>query len=229
MGPILAFAPDADTPGRHDVSGAFLPEALQFLRLHDPSSLPVRRFPAAGPLDERRVAVKHALRERAEQGAPLLKTLAFFSHGFRTGLQCGYLSSNALKLAQLVKLYCKPGGYVVLYACDTGRDSDMDTEDDRMPGPGGEGGFADALRDACDALNCQTSVVAHATRGHCTMNPHVRIFRPGGYGGEWYVDPGDAALFLRWRKALHSISTLRFRFPFMTSEAIRDELTPRVA
>lgn len=236
MGGLLAFVPDADTPGKADMSGAFQPEALKFVRHHGQTAAAVRRFAAHGPLEHRKDDIKSGLRANALasstfSGGPLLSTLAFFCHGFRAGLQCGYQKSSVLALAQLVSQYCEKDCRLLLYACDTARDDDNDTQDDRKPGPGGENGFADALRDACDALGVRAQVVAHASRGHCTMNPDVRLFAPGGTGGEWYVEPGTE-LFSKWRRVLHEpLSTLRFRFPFMTPEAVRAELAgpPRVA
>jgi hypothetical protein len=223
MGGILAFVPDKDTPGKADVSGAFYPEALKFVRHHGGISADVRRFPSTGPLEQRRAAIAKVLRENG----PTLTALAFFCHGFRHGIQAGYTKSTVLSLASFVATRCTTQSHVILYACDTGRDSDEDTQDDRAPGPGGEGGFADALRDACEALNRQTTIVAHTTRGHATTNPHARFFKPGtgGVGGEWFIEPGSR-WWPKWRTELYApFSTLRFRFPFMTPEAIQHELS----
>jgi hypothetical protein len=158
-----------------------------------------------------------------------IDTLAMFCHGFRRGVQAGYLLGNVGELAELLALHMKPDGWVLLYACDTGRDEDEDTKDERLPGPGGDGGFADALRDACEQHGLRVSVMGHTTRGHCTENPNVRRFLPGlgGKGGEWYVDPdpGKSPFFRRWSRALRDPKgTLRYRFPFMSPAEIQAEL-----
>lgn len=229
MGGVLCFVPDANSPDRPDATGAFWPMADAFARFwgEDPRAT-IKRFPAKDPIVTRRRRCADAIREF---GAPI-KTLAFFCHGFKSGIQAGFQSGNVHLLAQLLAKHATIDAYVLLYACDAARDSDADTMDDVEAGPGGDGGFADLLRDSCEDLGRRVTVMAHATRGHCVQNPHARRFRPGagGYGGEWYVAPGSSA-WLPWTRALRDPKhTLRWRFARMGSTEIERELVrPPVA
>lgn len=222
MGGVLCFVPDRNSPGKHDATGAFWPMAQAFVRETKADPAAIQRFPASEPLGARRMFCATALRGF---GAPI-GTLAFFCHGYKTGLQAGYQLSTVLSLGRLIAQYCEPDAYVLLYACDTGRDDDADTADERAAGPGGDGGFADELRDICEGLGRRITVMGHSTRGHCVENPYARRFRPGagGRGGEWYVEPGSTA-WTAWTRALKDPrDTLRFRFPRMGTGAICREL-----
>lgn len=220
---MLCFVPDANTTGKSDASGAFLPEARAFARFHGVShELVIRRFPADAPIPKRRAFCVGAF----DTAARPLDVVAFFCHGWRDGLQAGFLRANVLVLARMMGMHARLDAHVLLYACETGRDSDAETDDDSEPGPGGDGGFADELRDACEALGRRVTVMGHSTAGHCLRNPYARRFAPGagGRGGEWYVEP-EGALWQRWVRALRDPrSTLRFRFPMMTPGEIAQEL-----
>ncbi|HMJ10204.1 MAG TPA: hypothetical protein VK524_02305 [Polyangiaceae bacterium] len=222
---ILCLVPDQNTPGKSDVTGAFFPEARAFARYHgcEPDQA-VRRFPSAPnlSLQQRRAVCVDAIM-RAPQP---LDVLAFFCHGWRDGLQAGFTHSNVLVLARLIALHADRDAHVLLYACQTGRDGDAQEADDQLPGPGGDGGFADELRDACEVLGRRITVMGHTTAGHCTWNPFARYFAPGcgGLGGHWYVEP-ESELWQAWVRALREPrSSLRYRFPFMQPEEIADEL-----
>jgi hypothetical protein len=221
---LLCFVPDHNTPGKRDVTGAFLPEARAFAAHHgaDPDKV-VRRFPASVPaLPQRRSACVQAIATAAQP----LDVLAFFCHGWRDGLQAGFTHSSVLVLARLVALHAKRDAHVLLYACDTSRDADDDRDDEREPGPGGDGGFADELRDACEVIGRRVTVMGHTTAGHCTWNPFARYFAPdcGGRGGHWYVEP-ESEHWQRWVRALRDPrSTLRYRFWGMAPEEIAEEL-----
>jgi hypothetical protein len=227
---MLCFVPDQNTPGKFDTSGAFFPEARAFARFHgaDPDTV-IKRFPTHAPLDQRRATCTIALRNL--QTPPLLDVVAFFCHGWKAGLQAGYMRQHALLLAQLLAQRAKLTAHVLFFACDTARDDDTAGVDDLSPGPGGDGGFADELRDACEAIGRQVTVMGHASAGHCSYNPYARYFAPGcqGKGGHWYVEPKSQ----HWQAWIRSLrdprSTLRFRFWQMTPEDIADELGPRVA
>jgi hypothetical protein len=181
----------------------------------------VQRFPSALPLPQRRAACVAAIQKSTQ-----LDVLAFFCHGWRDGLQAGFTRSNVLALARLIAMHGDPDAHVLLYACQTGRDGDAQEADDREPGPGGDGGFADALRDACEVLGRRITVMGHTTSGGSTVNPFARYFAPGcgGLGGHWYVEP-ESQLWQAWVRALRDPrSTLRYRFPFMSTAEIADEL-----
>jgi hypothetical protein len=221
---MLCFVPDANTPGKVDVDGAFLPEARAFARYQGvvlPDTV-IRRFPAAALLQKRRAVCVQAFDTAYEP----LELVAFFCHGWRDGLQAGFGKAQVLVLARLLALHAKVDAHVLLYACQTGRDGDALEADDREPGPGGDGGFADELRDTCEALGRRVTVMGHTTAGHCTWNPYARYFAPGcaGKGGHWYVEP-ESKLWPRWVRALRDPrSTLKFRFWGMTPGQIAEEL-----
>jgi hypothetical protein len=220
---LLVFVPDQDSPGKKDVTHAFLPEARAFAKHH--GAIPeevIKRFPSGAPLDTRRAVTSMGIKAT---GQPPIDVLAFFCHGWRAGIQAGYLKQHALVLARLLSAHASPTAYVPIYGCDTAGDADPATAD-RDPGPGGDGGFADALRDACEAVGRRVTVTGHTNPGHCSYNPYARYFAPGcgGKGGHWYVEP-KSALWGKWIAALKGPrNTLRYRFYWMTPAMIADEL-----
>lgn len=229
MGGVLAFVPDANRVGLSDVTAAFLPAALEFLRHHGADSRELVRFPAnTKVLGDRRRVVLDALEKQGKQLKP--STIAFFCHGYKDGIQAGFSRPDVAHLADVLSYTLDPDAFVLLYACDTGRNGDQNRTDDTQPGPGGDGGFADALRDALERLGRRVTVMAHTTEGHSVYNPHARRFAPGtgGTGGQWYIEPGSP-LWGRWREALRAPGNmLRFRFPRMSSDAIAEELRARL-
>jgi hypothetical protein len=225
----LAFVPTQDTPGKRDCTGAFLPEARLFTRLHSMS--PPACFPNAEGVGfrARGEAVLAALAQRRD-----LDVVAFFCHGWRDGLQCGFRLGTIDRLADALAVAGTRQLVVALYACDAARDADDARADDTgAAGPGGDGGFADELRDAlCRRGLVDCRVDAHVTTAHTTRNPYVRRFEgggsvTGGQGGAWLVRPGSR-LWRPWVEALRAPSTrpLRLRFPLMSAAEIHAELTP---
>ena len=174
----------------------------------------------------------YVIQEIARSGrGERLRAVAFFCHGYnRFKLQFGFHAkhSNSMNaLAQVLFDASALGTPVVpLYCCVIGAG----------PGIGGDGGFADTLRDALlmqGATSCR--VYGHTIKGHATKNPFVRVFdeqdvpgrsgRDGLLGGRWIIDPEDRPLFRKWNAALKKKgSTLRFRFPFMTRDEIVAEI-----
>lgn len=218
----LVFAPDRNTPGKKDATGAFLPEARAFLKQHDLSDDSLVLFDPTAPPSDRRRRVNNALAQRLE-----LDVVAFFCHGYARGIQAGLQSTHLTDFATQLALRARRDLRVALYACDTGRDEDAQSADDREPGPGGDGGFADRLRDALEQRGLDAVVLGHATAGHTTYNPYMRRFvaGAGGIGGEWFVEP-KTALWTRWVRALRAPrSTLRLRLPWMTPKDVQRELT----
>lgn len=227
MGGILVFVPDANRPGLNDCGGAFWPEAKRFCAHQSPRDYESVRFPAHAKLmSDRRRPIYEALKRH--QGAAL-SSVAWFCHGYRDGLQSGHARADVGTLASHLAQALELEGHVLLYACDAGRDGDDARIDDTVPGPGGDGGFADLLRDALEALGRRVTVMAHARAGHATWNPYARRFAAGtgGTGGAWYVEPGTP-LFSRWARVLKEPNTLRWRFPRMTNDAIAEELRARL-
>ena len=227
----VAFAPLQNRPGTNprtgvpwaDATGAFQPEALRFAKVH--GDVRVVLFDAFAEKSERRSAVREALRA----GPSDIECVAFFCHGHKTGLQTGYdgrtgAEQLAVDLARFSSLHT-----VVLFACDAGRDGDAASADDIRPGPGGDGGFADLVRDElAQTFARSVTIYAHAATGHTSRLPYVRRFDYAtSAGGEWVIEP-DSELWKAWRRKLQSPKDdFRLTFPFMTQAeleaALRDK------
>lgn len=216
---VIAFAPRYDTPGRHDATGAFQPEASAFCRYNGGRLVLVDNHRSAARMREEVLAAL-CERERKQSGRPLI---AFFCHGQRRRIQFGFGVDSGGRLAELAEACAAfgeghPGLRIVLYACNAG------AGDESL---GGDGGFADRLRDAlCRLGNVNCQVDAHTTPGHTTRNPFVRRFEGrgspvGGVGGYYLVDQGSK-LWPRWRRAL--TTDFRFEFPLLTVGQIHERL-----
>jgi hypothetical protein len=214
MTTALAFAPMYNTGSKKDATGAFQPEAKLWLKSMSDNN------EVSGDL----VLVDNHMTAAKMRGfvmGEITKTdpdyLAFFCHGWPTGIQFGFGLAHVNVLAEAIKSkYTKEGPCVTLYGCLTGS------------GPAdGDGNFADRLRDAlCQVGETYCVVDAHTTAGHTTRNPYVRRFdglgsNSGGTGGQWIVAP-NSKLWKKWKKAL--TGDLRFRFPYMEIVDIHDEL-----
>jgi hypothetical protein len=218
----LILAPAFDTPGRKDASGAFQPEARKFVAANGLLAS-VCLFDSNRAMTDRRYEAARAISRSSG-----VHVFALFCHGWKDGIQAGWRAKDAPALADLLVLAGSPACTVVLYACDAARDADADRDDDRQPGPGGEGGFADLLAQAMIARKWSGRLFAHSTAGHTTQNPHVRTW--GGdpaehvqERGEWWIEP-KSALWPAWRAALQG--DLRFKFPFHTRAETKTLLRP---
>jgi hypothetical protein len=214
----ILFAPMVDTPGKHD-AGEFQREAHAFCKEHT-SNCGVRLFDNRLAPPQRFSQVVDWL--HGGNVSSLADTIAFFCHGYKTGLQFGATMQNAEKMADAIKVACVSSPKVILYACSAGRDGDADATDEDDPGPGGDGGYADKLRDALGRIGVRATIYAHTTAAHTTRNPFVRRFDPGEMaGGHWVVEP-YSRLWGAWREALRG--SLRFRFPYLAQDQIEAEL-----
>lgn len=181
----IVFAPSGDTSDLRE----FKREAHLFSEIH---GLTLSILDFTGAMWKRRRRVLDALHGAGDG----LEVVAFFCHGWRRGIQAGYSTATVKELARAFTMCCLPNVIVPLYCCSAARG-----------GAGGDGGFADMLRDASGA-----TVFAHTTAGHCSRNPNVRRFKvPPGVGGQWVVAPGSAG-WHQWRKDLKG--AMRFRYPF---------------
>jgi hypothetical protein len=221
MTPALLLAPRRDTPGKHDATGAFQPEARRFFGIHGGRQVHVDNGYSA----ERRA--EHVLDELVTSPPAPWQTIAFFCHGTPSSIQLGFDLRNVQDLARAVAQTSAPDVRVLLYCCSTA----STIRRLLRTSVGGDGGFADALRDALcreGATGCR--VVGHTTVGHATKNPYVRFFDGkgssiGGQGGEYVVRPGSA-LWPRWREAL--ATDFRFHFPYLEVAQIHDVLAADV-
>lgn len=220
---ILCIAPSKDTVGRKDASGAFIPMARRFLGIHREVPGKLSTFDPTLPMRKRRSEVR-SLVGTLERN---LSTVAFFCHGWKDGIQAGWTDEQLVDLVSMLLTRTTDGSLkrVILYACDSGRDGDLDREDDLVPGPGGDGGFADLLRDQFATFGASVDVFAHTTAGHTTSNPYVRVFygaKSPQAGGPMLVAP-KSPLWGDWRRALRD-TDLWAHFPFLSQEELLMDL-----
>lgn len=204
---MLAIRPTTNRPGTNpatgkpwaDVTGAFAPEARAWAALHGGK---VATFDNTRGDAARFRDVCDLL-----DGRSGLRAVAFFCHGYRSGLQCGATVRNVEAFSWALRAALAPGAPVILYACDAARDLDNDRADDLAKGPAGDGGFASLLS---RHLGADHWVDAHVTTAHTTINPHVRRFRGGG-AGAWIVEPGSPE-WAAWRARLKGDRDFRLSF-----------------
>ena len=210
-GEALAFAAGVNTPGKSDATGAFLPEGRAFKK-HTVGRL--FQVDTAARDQSRRKSVYRNLTAVENP----LSYLAFFCHGWRTGIQFGFRLHHLTYLARHLSEISHPDLTVALFCCSTAQG-----------GTGGDGGFADDLRDQlCMYGLVDCKVIAHTTKGHTTSNPYVRIFegdgsRIGGIGGRYVVEP-KSELWPAWKKELRDSEKFRIGFPLMSREEIAAHL-----
>ena len=222
---IAVFYSSVNTRGKHDATGAFIPEALAFQAVNGvPKESMFGIDCVHNTPSERRNILKYGLL-RAAMKRPL-DGIAFLCHGWPDGIQfglrrrelsdfVGWLSCQGISTVHLD---------VTIYACSTA-ENDVKDRDIKNIGPAVKGGFADCLANTLGAYCYRGHVDAHKTRGHTTTNPYwIRFIvdsvesRPS-----WIVEP-KSELWYNWVRALRG-TNLRFEFPFMTELEIKTELS----
>jgi len=226
----IVFAP-LHNHKRKDAENVFQPEARRFTKRHGLNvQLNMVLIDNSRPRAFRRM--EKQILDAMGHDMPKWKThlpviVAFVNHGHKNRIQFGFPLKRIDKLAKAIRRRGGDNVRVVLYCCDTGRDLDKDRKDDRYDEIGGDGGWADMLRDAlCRAGAVDCIVFAHSDKGHAGRLPFVRLFegkgsKIGGMGGSLIVAPGSA-LWKRWIKALKT--PLRFDYPLMTVAEIHARL-----
>ena len=210
----LIILPQHNSHGKKDVTGAFEPEAFAFAKAREAAGwhCNIFAFDNAASKPARRKQVESVIWEHEPDA--LWDLVAFFCHGYTTGMQTGHDLATVDSLAECIALRSSDTVLVPLYACDT-----ADTR--ARKATGGDGGFADALRDALSVRGKHGHVDAHTTTAHTTKNPHVRRFHMDGTGAAagagWLVDP-KGPHWRAWRAALKG--DMRFRFPLLTADEI---------
>lgn len=202
---VLAFHPEHNRPMRKDVTGAFKPEAENWIDLHKGVVISI---------DCRGNEIKisnSVLRELYQLEGADFDAIGFFCHGLRYSMQMGFRSLNLKDLAQAIMKVSKPDAKVVLYACSC---ATSDREN-----------FASRLRDAIilhtDANTVQ--VDGHHGSGHCTRRPFVRRYNGPVYsGGRWLVTPGSP-FWRRWVRALAQTDA-RLKYPLVPTNEIESLL-----
>jgi len=220
----IVLSPAHDSHGKKDVTYAFRPEAHRFATLHDCTHVEIDN---RGSMPARRKRVVEAIRG-ARYDAYATPIVAIFCHGWRDGIQLGVRVRDVDELAAAIaEATASAATIVALYCCDTAQGVERGA--DTSAGPGGDGGFADELRDALCRAGVEWTVVdAHVTTGHTTRNPNLRRFggegsKTGGSGGGWIVRP-RSRLWKPWAAALRR-TDMRLRFPVLTVPEIHAELT----
>jgi len=215
---VLVLHATKNTGGKKDATHVFVPEAARFAAhmMAQGHEVMLHGFDNLLPPPRRRAEVEQVMNlGPARDGLGTWDVVAFFGHGTRRGIQTGH---NVATLPRLLRaLRPRLSGRVVmpLYACSTAGGA----------GPGGDGGFADRLRDVLSEAGVTGHIDAHTVLGHSTANPYVRRFyldgQGAGLGGDWVVAPGSPN-WRPWVRQLHAerdepgAGTLRFDFPFMT-------------
>jgi hypothetical protein len=205
---MIVITPDRNVHST-DFVGAFEPESLTFMQVV-PGKHKLIKFDASKGMPTRQRQVFAELDKL--KGADF-SGIAFFCHGWHNGIQPGIRTANIPELVQLVRNATKTGNdaksvlYVPLYCCSTAAKGDVP---EAASETGGDGGFADTLRDAfCAQGTPWVRVYGHTTAGHTTQNPQVRVFEGkgstvGGMGGEVLVrqPPPKNPLWPLWVAAL---------------------------
>ena len=226
----LVFYTCTDQKGKHDATGAFIPEALaygDFYRIPEENLVPID---CKGSTDKRREEVLAEIRCRKN-----LSAVVFFCHGTTKGIQFGFDLWNADILAKALHTALSPGGRVVFYCCSVARGMNVPRPKsvrETMNSFRVVGGFCDTLFGELSDLslgNCSRipKIYGHYTPGHTTWNPYVVEFDYWtmmwwGRQGKYVIDPVSDDDWPAWRKALKG--DMRFKFPWMDEGKIRREL-----
>lgn len=219
---ILLLVPEYNARGKRDFVSAYRPEAEAFARLH--------HTPQPILFDNTRVRPERLRRVRHEIeciGPNALDGLAIFGDGGKHELQIGAHVGRVTLLADSIRRVV-PRNAVITIAlyCGHGGVSRTEPLAPDPPGPGSDGGFAEALRNELRWHDTAATIFAPDKHGHCTFNPYVRRYDHGETaGGHWIVAPGSE-LWSRWQRALKS-TDLRFRYPFMGEFEVFHELRQR--
>ncbi len=217
---VIAFHPKYNARDKKDVTGAFQPECRKFIQVHNAHVDDIHIIDNRKSFAKRGQQVVQVLDSYAGKQ---LESVAFFCHGWQTGMQLGFNKGNVNRLAEAIYAACERTNInVPLYLCSTGGGDNH-----------GATSFADALRDAlCQRGASHCRVMGHRTVAHTTKNPQALFFDGmgstiGGVGGYDVVESGSE-LWKAWRQALQGreapFSDFRFRFPYMSVAEIHAQL-----
>lgn len=188
---MIVITPDRNIHST-DFKGAFEPESLTFMSLVPGKHTLIKFDASKGPLARR----AYVFDELGKLKGLDYGGVAFFCHGWHNGIQAGIGNAQIPDFVNLVNAATKIGTdarsvlHVPLYCCSTAAKGSVP---EAASETGGDGGFADTMRDAfCQQGTPWVRVYAHTTAGHTTMNPQVRVFEGkgstvGGMGGEVLV------------------------------------------
>lgn len=175
----IAIAPKHLHPGKKADAPWFQKRAKQFVARWGGSTY---IFNNRAKFADRRYEVLRYINARKRKED--VESIAFFVHGYKNGMQCGFYNMHIPALATALKAF--PNLHTVcLYACScagTVRN--------------GELSFASRLRDAT-----QVYVWAHADAGMTALNPRVIVYEPGYHGG-YYPVPRTSKRYGEWKRRL---------------------------
>lgn len=150
-----------------------------------------------------------------------LKRLAFFCHGWPSGISLGYSIKEVPLLARSIAAACENHTvYIGLFACLTGRGrfwggkrnkKNFENRSERVVTP--REGFAMYLCAQLEELGIHAIITAHLTSGHTTRNPYkVRIEKEGShYNKTRMCLPQPRAQWHQWLKKLTNDPGFPFR------------------
>lgn len=218
----LVIYSSKNVKGRHDATGAFIPEAKRFAKVNNVPEHNMLGVPCVGmKAAKRREIVLDFLYTMRDQPVEMV---AWFAHGWSQGIQFGFTKKHITELVNYLPSYTLQQKHV-LYACSTASTNEKTRN---VKSPGTDGGFADLLRDEmafCDYSDYSGGWVdGHLQPGHTTRNPYVfrfNTYTSDTFGGKYIVDPNS----VNWRKWVKALKTdFRFKFPYMTVREIESYL-----
>ena len=219
---ILVLHASENTNGVNDATGAFVPESVFFNKHRTAKGDVVQVFPFKNTLPQ---AKRFAEFCKLIEGANDFDAFVYLGHGLRNSLpSAGVTQGNRKTFTDLLikKSKNKKKLYVTLFACSTAETTTGQ--------PGGEGGFADKVRDDLVAAGMTEGWIdAHPVPGHATQNSLVKRFfvtpEEAPKGGVWLVAQGTPE-FTNWKKRLNSKwkdDPFRFDFPYLTQAEVLTE------
>jgi len=228
---ILVLYSNTNSGKKSDATGAFIPEAKAFAKVHGvPKENVVGIRCPHIKKSTRRDDVYDAIYDAGSREK--LDAIAMFGHGWPNGIQFGFDRVHVPGLVESMDPYCKPDVKITLFACLA---AENDVRDKQVVGlgPATDGGFCDVLRDEMvrQGLN-KGWVDGHKTAGHTLVNPYLVRFlcesvttpEFGAVGGAWLVEPGSPA-WKKWVNALRNrAGGMGYRFPYMAQIDIHAEL-----
>jgi hypothetical protein len=204
----LVFYQSTNRKGRHDATGAFVPEAEAFLDLHGHLGIVRVPIPHDTPRWRRRRIFESVCKEH---GDGTFDAIVYFGHGTPRGLPgLGYRCGNDGhdRMADHAAMPLHEAGKVVLFACLAGKGF----------------GFADRMALSLRFRDPKAEVIAHLTKGHTSWNPVAEYSGRGkGHAGLPIIGRRNA-LWKEWVRRLRDDQKFRLTFPFLTLTEINAQL-----
>jgi hypothetical protein len=198
----FAIAPNHNTGGKNDATGAFLPGAQKFGKAY---SCPWRQFDNTGAPNVVRKRFYDTIETHCPSGTNLF---AYFGHGIAKGLASPHVYGDNLDdLLKILKPKISKPFVAVLYACSSGAAQ----------------GFSGKFR---DKLGGDVWVYGHTSVGHAFLNPDVSEEASGNSPTWRMLYPSGDELRAAWADAL-KYTDLWLRFPLLEDDDIYAEVNAR--